>query len=82
MVYVVTVYTEVMSTYHRRNRQFESRLAVRRDELQAATVNPDAKGRVVISALPAYTFPSIDCAEQFLRRVLMQREKPTSRRSQ
>lgn len=74
MVYVVAVYNELMSTYHRRNRQFESRLAVRRDELQAAIVTRDEQGRVVISALPAYSFPTQDCAEQFIRRVLMQRE--------
>jgi hypothetical protein len=82
VVNVVVVYNEVMSTYHRRNRQFESRLAVRRDELQAATVTRDETGRVVISALPAYSFPTQDCAEQFIRRVLMQREQPTNRRSQ
>ncbi len=52
--------------YHRRNRQFESRLAIRRDELQAATVTRDETGRVVISALPAYSFPTQDCAEQML----------------
>jgi hypothetical protein len=81
VVNVVAVYNEVMSTYHRRNRQFESRLAVRRDELQAATVTRDETGRVVISALPAYSFPTQDCAEQFIRRVLMQRE-PSGRRIQ
>ena len=70
-----------MSTYRRKNHSFNSRLAVRRDELKAATLNCDEQGRVIISALPAYTFPSIDVAEQFVRRVLMQRE-PSGRRIQ
>jgi hypothetical protein len=68
-----------MSAYRRKNSAFNSRLAVRRDQLQAATVNPDAQGRVTISALPYLVFPSVDCAEQFVRRVLMQRE-PNRRR--
>jgi len=64
-----------MSAYHRRNRQYESRLAVRRDELQAATVTRDETGRVVISALPAYSFPTQECAEQFIRRVVLKDRK-------
>jgi hypothetical protein len=69
-----------MSAYRRKNHNFNSRLAVRRDELKAATLNRDEQGRVVISALPYLVFPSADSAEQFVRRVVMQRE-PSGRRS-
>jgi hypothetical protein len=72
---VVNVYNELMSTYRRKNRTFNSRLAVRRDQLQAATVNRDAQGRVVISALPAYSFPTQECAEQFIRRIVLNDRK-------
>lgn len=65
--------------YHRKNHSFNARLVVRRDELKAATVARDEQGRVIVSALPYLTFPSTYCAEQFVRRVLLQREKPTSR---
>ena len=71
-----------MSAYHRRNRQFEGRrLAVRHDELRSAAVTVNDRGEVILSALPYLIFPSTDCAEQFVRRVLLQREKPIRRRS-
>jgi hypothetical protein len=63
-----------MSTYRRKNHTFNARLAVRHDDLKAATVIRDEQGRVVLSALPYLTFPSTDAAEQFVRRVLLQRE--------
>jgi len=63
-----------MSNYRRKNDGFNSRLAVRRDELQAATVNRDTHGGVIISALSYLVFPNVDCAEQFVRRVLLHRE--------
>jgi hypothetical protein len=58
-----------MSAYHKRNRDFEDRLAVKADELKASTVTSDERGRVVISALPAYTFASREDAVRFLKRV-------------
>lgn len=66
-------------TYHRKNHSFNQRLAVRRDELKHATVNRDEQGRVTLSVLPYLVFPSADSAEQFVRRVMMQREKPSRR---
>lgn len=63
-----------MSVYRRKNHNFNERLSVRRDELRAATLDRDERGRVTLSALPHLIFPSTDCAEQFVRRVLMQRE--------
>ncbi|MGD0163703.1 MAG: hypothetical protein ABSB39_14650 [Candidatus Sulfotelmatobacter sp.] len=68
-----------MSTYRRKNHTFNSRLAVRRDELKDATIDRDEQGRVIVSALPYLIFPTADSAEQFVRRVVMQREP--SRRS-
>jgi hypothetical protein len=77
-----------MSAYHRRYREFEGRLAVRHDELRSAAVTVNDRGEVILSAVPYLIFPSTDCAEQFVRRVLLQRErlsvegKPNRRRSQ
>lgn len=68
-----------MSIYRRKNHSFNSRLSVRRDELRTATVDINERGQATIACLPYLTFPSVDSAEQFVRRVLMQREP--SRRS-
>jgi hypothetical protein len=69
-----------MSTYRRKNHSLNQWLSVRRDDLKAATVARDEQGRVIVSALPYLLFPSTDCAEQFVRRVLLQREPGRSRR--
>jgi len=68
------------TTYKRKNHNFNERLAVRRDELNEATITVLPNGRVVLSALPAYTFPSQECAKQFVRRCLW--SKPSKRREQ
>ncbi len=57
-----------MTTYKRKNIRFNERLAVKADELKQATVTC-SEGRVVISALPAYSFASREDAARFLRRV-------------
>ena len=71
---MVTVYTVDMSSYHRRNRQFEDRLAVRHDELRSAAVTVNDRGEVIVASLPYLLFPSAECAEKFVKRILLQRE--------
>jgi hypothetical protein len=58
-----------MTAYRRKNHAFNSRLAVRRDELQAATVNTDERGQVTITCIPYLIFPNQDTAQRFLQRV-------------
>lgn len=69
MFIVVTVYTESMSIYRRRNREFEDRLSIRNDELKSGIVTKDEQGKIILSALPYLQFPTQASAEQFLRRV-------------
>ena len=64
-----------MSVYRRRDQSFNERLSVRSEELKTV-VTQDEQGRVILSALPYLKFPSQDCAEQFLRRVVFNSNKP------
>jgi hypothetical protein len=61
--------------YKRRNHDFNARLAVRHDELRRAAVAVNGRGQVVISAIPYLIFPSTGCAEQFVKRVLLQSQR-------
>ena len=66
-------------SYRRKDATFNARLAVRHDELRLelrrAEVTVNGQGQVVISAIPYLTFPSTDCAAQFVKRILMQSER-------
>jgi hypothetical protein len=69
-----------MSVYRRKDAAFNTRLAVRHDELSDSrtAVIINGQGQVVILAIPYLTFPTTDCAERFVRRVLQRK----TRRSQ
>ena len=66
-----------MSVYRRKDATFNARLAVRHEELRRAAVTVNGQGQVVISAVPYLTFPSTDCAEQFVKRILLQSPRGT-----
>ena len=66
------LYTLTM-TYHRRNHDFNARLAQRADELGTLTANSfqtDNHGRVTLSVFPAFTFACKRDAERFVMRIV------------
>jgi hypothetical protein len=65
-----------MSDYKRRNYAFESKLSARRDEilaLERADISVLESGRVIISLMPAYSFPDVNSAKQFITRIIRTR---------
>jgi hypothetical protein len=65
-----------MSVYKRIDRIYQAKLSARRDEilaLERADISVLESGRVIISLMPAYSFPDVNSAKQFITRIIRTR---------